>query len=82
VSICAACSQENPDVARFCLRCGAPLATEAHREERRLVSVLFVDIVGFTSRSEKLDPEDVRSFLTPYYEQVRGEIERHGGRIE
>jgi len=82
VSICPACSQENPDVARFCLRCGAALATEAHREERRVVSVLFVDIVGFTSRSEQLDPEDVRSFLTPYYERVRGEIERHGGRIE
>ncbi len=82
MSVCAACSQENPDVARFCLHCGAALATEAHREERRVVSVLFVDIVGFTSRAEQLDPEDVRSFLTPYYERVRGEIERHGGRIE
>ncbi len=82
MSVCAACGQENPDVARFCLHCGAALTTEAHREERRLVSVLFVDIVGFTSRSEQLDPEDVRSFLTPYYERVRAEIERHGGRIE
>jgi class 3 adenylate cyclase len=82
VSICASCSQENPDVARFCLHCGAALATVAHREERRVVSVLFVDIVGFTSRAEQLDPEDVRSFLTPYYERVRAEIEGHGGRIE
>ena len=46
------------------------------------MSVLFVDIVGFTSKSEQLDPEDVRSFLTPYYERVRAEIEHHGGRIE
>ena len=82
MSVCASCSQENPDVARFCLHCGASLAVAAHREERRVVSVLFVDIVGFTSRAEQLDPEDVRSFLTPYYERVRREIEGHGGRIE
>jgi hypothetical protein len=82
VSVCPACSQENPDVARFCLHCGAALGTEPHREERRVVSVLFVDIVGFTSRAEQLDPEDVRSFLTPYYERLRAEIQRHGGRIE
>ena len=82
MSVCTSCGQENPEIARFCLHCGAALATGAHREERRVVSVLFVDIVGFTSRAEQLDPEDVRSFLTPYYERVRGEIERHGGRIE
>ena len=44
--------------------------------------MLFVDIVGFTSRSELLDPEDVRAFLKPYYEHVRREIEARGGRIE
>jgi len=58
------------------------LTKTAHREERRVVSVLFVDIVGFTSRSEHLDPEDVRAFLKPYYEHVRAEIEARGGRIE
>ena len=82
MSICPSCSQENPEIARFCLHCGAALAAAAHREERRVVSVLFVDIVGFTSRSEQLDPEDVRAFLKPYYEHVRGEIEARGGRIE
>ncbi|MFL6015409.1 MAG: adenylate/guanylate cyclase domain-containing protein, partial [Gaiellaceae bacterium] len=82
MSICPSCSQENPDIARFCLHCGTALATAAHREERRVVSVLFVDIVGFTSRSELLDPEDVRAFLKPYYEHVRREIEARGGRIE
>jgi predicted ATPase/class 3 adenylate cyclase len=44
--------------------------------------VLFVDLVGFTSRSESLDPEDVRAFLTPYYQHVRSELERFGGRVE
>jgi len=82
VAICPNCRQENPDIARFCLHCGSALAQQTHREERRVVSVLFVDIVGFTSRSEDLDPEDVRAFLTPYYEHVRTEIEKHGGRIE
>jgi class 3 adenylate cyclase len=82
VSICTVCSQENPDVARFCFNCGSPLTERSPREERRVVTVLFVDIVGFTSRAEKLDPEDVRAFLKPYYERVRTEIERHGGRVE
>ncbi len=80
---CRACGQENPEVARFCLACGAPLAEEApHREERRIVSVVFVDLVGFTSRSEQLDPEDVRAILTPYHGTVRDELESFGGIVE
>jgi class 3 adenylate cyclase len=54
----------------------------APREERRLVSVLFVDIVGFTSLAERLDPEDVQALLRPYYDAVRGEIESFGGVVE
>src|SRR2546430_9131119 len=80
---CIACGQDNPEVARFCLACGAPLAEEApHREERRIVSVVFVDLVGFTSRSEQLDPEDVRAILTPYHTTVRDELESFGGLVE
>ena len=80
---CAKCGQDNPDLSKFCNACGAPLA-EAGRagEERRIVSVLFVDLVGFTSRAEKLDPEDVRDILTPYYERVRAELVRFGGAVE
>jgi class 3 adenylate cyclase len=83
VPTCQRCEQENPDGARFCNACGAALA-ERDRigEERRLVSVLFVDLVGFTSQAEKLDPEDVRAILTPYYERVRAELERFGGSVE
>ena len=44
--------------------------------------MLFVDLVGFTSRAERLDPEDVRDLLTPYHERVRTEIERFGGSVE
>jgi class 3 adenylate cyclase len=80
---CRACGQENPEIARFCLACGAPLDQEtARREERRIVSVVFVDLVGFTSRSERLDPEDVRAILTPYHGTVRDELESFGGVVE
>ena len=80
---CSACGQDNPEIARFCLACGAPLGEEdTRREERRIVSVVFVDLVGFTSRSEQLDPEDVRAILTPYHETVRVELESFGGVVE
>jgi len=51
-------------------------------EERRIVSVLFVDMVGSTARAEKLDPEDIRVYLDAYFASVRAEIERFGGRVE
>jgi class 3 adenylate cyclase len=83
MATCRSCGQENPDIARFCLACGAPLEEEtARREERRIVSVVFVDLVGFTSRSEQLDPEDVRAILTPYHGTVRDELESFGGVVE
>jgi predicted ATPase/class 3 adenylate cyclase len=47
-----------------------------------VISVLFVDLVGFTGQAEALDPEDVRAILTPYYERVREELQRHGGTVE
>ena len=83
MATCSSCGQENPDIARFCLACGASLEAETpRREERRIVSVVFVDLVGFTSRSEQLDPEDVRAILTPYHGTVRDELESFGGVVE
>ena len=80
---CAACGQENPEVARFCLACGATLGSaDERREERKIVTVLFADLVGFTSRAEQLDPEDVRAVLAPYWERFRHERERSGGPVE
>jgi class 3 adenylate cyclase len=54
----------------------------ASRRERKVVTVVFCDLVGFTSRSESLDPEDVEAFLGPYHARVRTELERHGGTVE
>jgi class 3 adenylate cyclase/tetratricopeptide (TPR) repeat protein len=52
------------------------------RRERKVVTVLFVDLVGFTSRSESMDPEDVEVELSRYHARVRDELERHGGTVE
>jgi class 3 adenylate cyclase/predicted ATPase len=64
--------------------CGASLAPEsvATREERKVVTVLFCDLVGFTAKAEQLDPEEVRAVLRPYHDRVRAELERHGGTVE
>src|SRR5206468_5679323 len=50
--------------------------------ERRLVSVLFADLVGFTPFAEERDAEDVRDTLTRYFDLARDVIERHGGTVE
>src|SRR3954447_3365285 len=82
--ICSACGQENPDGFRFCGACAAPLATgeAGQREERKSVTALFCDLVGFTSLSESADPEDIDAMLRAYFALARREIERHGGTVE
>ena len=83
MTVCGQCSQENPEVAKFCLACGSPLAAPAPSvEERKLVTVVFTDIVGSTATAEQLDPEDVRARLAPYYTRLRSELERYGGTVE
>jgi class 3 adenylate cyclase/tetratricopeptide (TPR) repeat protein len=81
---CANCGHENPDGARFCNACASPLAgTESPlREERKVVTVVFADLVGFTSTSEQLDPEEVRAILRPYHLRLKTELERFGGTVE
>src|SRR4051812_29160548 len=84
VITCPRCGQENPAGARFCNACSAPLeqAAAPAREERKVVTVLFADLVGFTARAEQLDPEDVRGLLAPYHAYMREELERFGGTVE
>jgi len=52
------------------------------RRERKVVTVVFCDLVGFTQRAEQLDPEDVEALLSPYHGRLRSELERHGGNVE
>ncbi|HYZ19154.1 MAG TPA: adenylate/guanylate cyclase domain-containing protein, partial [Gaiellaceae bacterium] len=80
---CETCGQDNPAGSRFCNSCGSPLEeARGLREERRLVSVLFIDLVGFTERSDRADPEDVREFLQRYHDEAKERIEHHGGILE
>jgi class 3 adenylate cyclase len=81
---CTRCGQDNPQGFRFCGSCGGPLAA-AHRpadEERKVVTVVFCDLVGFTARSDQADPEDVGAMLRPYHVRLRREIERFGGTLD
>ena len=81
---CPSCGRENPEGARFCNECASPLQDRDRPvgEERKIVSVLFVDLVGFTARAETLDPEDVRALLAPFHARIRSELERFGGTVE
>ena len=91
---CPSCETANDPENRFCFNCGTSLSPGPAVErpqsdfaespvedpgERRLVSVLFADLVGFTTYSEGRDPEEVRSMLTRFYEKCRDIIDRHGG---
>jgi class 3 adenylate cyclase/tetratricopeptide (TPR) repeat protein len=86
---CSNCGEENPERARFCLECGSPLAGAAPAappvvpdEERKLDTLVFVDLVGSTALAESLDPEDVLGLLELYYGRLRAELERCGGTVE
>src|SRR5437870_4649683 len=81
---CPSCGQENPAAFRLCGTCGAALTPAAApaREERKVVTILFTDLVGSTARAEDLDPEDVSATLSAYYAQLRAELERFGGTVE
>ena len=86
---CPSCATPHRPGQKFCDECGAPLTTGApaagrvsSAAERRLVSVLFVDLVGFTTLSERRDPEEVRELLSEYFDRCRLLIERYGGVVE
>lgn len=91
---CVSCGADLPPGARFCPTCGtprdAPAATPAAAREpaqppgtaRKIASVLFGDLVGFTALSESQDPEEVRELLTAYFEECRAVVNQYGGELE
>jgi DNA-binding SARP family transcriptional activator/class 3 adenylate cyclase/tetratricopeptide (TPR) repeat protein len=80
---CGRCGETNPPEARRCFACGAVLPGPPRAgAERRLVTVLFVDLVDFTGLAERLDPEDLKRVIAPYLAEVRAAIERFGGHLE
>ena len=90
-AVCSSCGAANPPGQRFCGECGTALgaiAASPTREpaapaaERRLVSVLFADLVGFTTASEGRDAEETRELLSRYFETARTLVERYGGTVE
>src|SRR5438309_3960387 len=85
MTVCPSCGKELPGAFPFCPFCGVSLTVSVPdpvHEERKVVTVLFADLVGFTKRAETMDPEDVRALLSPYYERLRAELERFGGTVE
>jgi predicted ATPase/class 3 adenylate cyclase len=82
VPVCASCGQENPEDARFCNACAAPLAAAAAREMRKTVTVVFCDVTGSTALGESTDPEALRALLARYFERMKAIVEKHGGSVE
>ena len=91
LATCPTCGHENSPGHKFCSECGTPVGGAAAKApasparepgERRYVSVLFADLVGFTTFSESRDPEEVRAMLTHYFDRARETIERFGGEVD
>jgi class 3 adenylate cyclase/tetratricopeptide (TPR) repeat protein len=78
---CPSCGADNRAEARFCDSCGATLGTESS-ERRKVVTVLFCDVVGSTALGESTDPEALRGLLARYFERMKAIVERHGGTVE
>jgi class 3 adenylate cyclase len=82
VAQCLQCGVELPAEARFCLSCGARVRPVGSREERKLATILFADLVGSTELGSSQDPERTRAMLDRFYEAMAAEIAGAGGTVE
>jgi class 3 adenylate cyclase/predicted ATPase len=77
---CGSCGTKNPADSRFCNSCGHPLVTRS--DERRVATVVFADLVGFTSLSESRDPEQVKNLVDRCFERLAQDITDFGGQVD
>jgi class 3 adenylate cyclase/tetratricopeptide (TPR) repeat protein len=83
MAICSNCGESNPERASFCLNCGSLLPTAVpSRAVRKIVTVVFCDVTGFTGLGEELDPESLRAIMARYFSTVSRVLQRHGGVVE
>ncbi|MBW3589629.1 MAG: AAA family ATPase [Actinobacteria bacterium] len=80
--VCPNCGEENPSKAKFCLECATSLQLISPSEERRLVTVLFADLSGFTAYSEKADVENVKALAHDASARLGEIVERYGGVVD
>jgi len=85
--VCQVCGTENPADNRFCGHCGAELdgsgrPAPASVEERKVVTMLFADLTASTEMASRLDPEDLRGVLGPFFDAMGAEIDRFGGTVQ
>src|SRR5215210_3306433 len=81
--VCSSCGRKNDAAARFCDACGAQLgAPPAGVETRKVVTVVFTDVVDSTALGERLDPESLRRVMWRYFDAMQATLERHGGTVE
>src|SRR3954470_11145031 len=81
--VCSSCGRENDADARFCGACGAQLDDRpAELETRKVVTVVFTDVVDSTALGERLDPESLRRVMWRYFDAMQATLERYGGTVE
>src|SRR5688500_18194644 len=81
--VCPRSGERAPARAQFCPSCAEPLAAPGARADvRKIVTVLFCDVVGSTGLGERLDPEALRTVMARYFDEMRRAVERHGGTVE
>jgi class 3 adenylate cyclase/tetratricopeptide (TPR) repeat protein len=79
--LCPSCAAPLPPGARFCSSCGHAVA-QGQAEERRIVTVVFADVVGFTALAEHLDPEQVKRLIDAVFERLVEDVTAFGGRVD
>jgi adenylate cyclase len=80
---CPVCQTPNPLYNKYCRECGAAIGGISTGEaERRLVTVMFADMSGFTAMSEKLDPEEVQDLMNNFFQALAGCVHRYGGTVD